>query len=56
MKTTIYTLSRIANVSPSTVSKALKNSPELSEEMRREIQKIAAEMNFRPRAVRSKIP
>ncbi len=54
-KPSIYTLSKLANVAPSTVSKALNNSPEVSSEMRRNIQALATRMNFRPRTVRQHV-
>ena len=55
-RTTIYSIGKLAGVSPSTVSKALSNSGKLSEEMRLRIQRIAADMDFKPRLVRRKSP
>ena len=45
-KTTSLDIAAIAGVSQSTVSRALRNSPEVSEETRRHIQRIAEEMHY----------
>ncbi len=48
MKVTIKDVAKAAGVSPSTVSRALRDNPRISEEMRRQIKKIAKEMDFHP--------
>lgn len=50
MAVTIYDLAAAANVSISTVSKALSDSYYVSEETRRRVQELAAEMDYRPNA------
>ena len=45
-KTTSLDIAARAGVSQSTVSRALRNSPQVSEETRREIQRIAREMGY----------
>lgn len=50
MKYTIKQISEIANVAQSTVSKALNGQKGVSEEKRREILKLAGEVNYRPNA------
>lgn len=55
-KTTIYTLSEEAGVSPSTVSRALSNAPGISAEVRERIQHLARKNSFRPRVVTSRAP
>lgn len=45
---TLKDLAATLGVSVSTVSKALKNSPEISEETIRRVKKIAKELNYRP--------
>jgi len=47
-KTTIYDIARIASVSPSTVSRSLKNDSRIGQQTRRKIQSIAEELGFRP--------
>ena len=51
----IYSLGKIAGVSPATISKALNNSAEISAETRRNIQRLAREYNFSPRVLRQHI-
>ncbi len=51
-KVSIYSLSKSVGVSPSSVSKALNNSADISLEMRKKIQTLAKQMNFKPRVVR----
>lgn len=46
---TIYTLAEELGVSPSTVSRALNNSPKISEKRRREIKELAREKGFKLR-------
>jgi len=48
MKVTIKDVAKAAGVSPSTVSRALHDNPRISEEMRKQIKKIAQEMDFHP--------
>lgn len=48
MKVTIKDIARIANVSHTTVSRALNNSPLINVKTREEIQKIAEELNYVP--------
>lgn len=48
MKVTIKDVAKAAGVSPSTVSRALHDNPRISEEMRKQIKKIALEMDFHP--------
>jgi len=45
----IYTIAEKLGVSPSTVSRALNNSPKISEKRRREIKKLARETGFKLR-------
>lgn len=47
----IKELARLANVSKSTVSKALNNRPDIGEETKQKILKIAREHNFTPNAI-----
>ncbi len=47
---TIKEIAKLANVAPSTVSKALNNRPDVSEETRKKISEIAREHNFTPNA------
>ncbi|MDE2517108.1 MAG: LacI family DNA-binding transcriptional regulator [Rhodospirillales bacterium] len=49
-RATIVTLSRAANVAPSTVSRALKGDTRISPEMRARIALLAKEMNYTPHA------
>ena len=48
MKATIKDVAREAGVSPSTVSRALRNNPRISQAMRDRIRDIAARMDFHP--------
>lgn len=48
MKATIKDIARKAEVSPSTVSRALHNNTRISEEVRQRVQRIAREMDFHP--------
>ncbi len=48
MKTTIKDVAQIAQVSPSTVSRALQNNPRISQEVRDRVQTVAKELDFRP--------
>ena len=47
---TIKDIARALGVSPSTVSRALKDNPDISQEMRRQIQDYAREHNYKPNA------
>ncbi|RAQ95850.1 LacI family DNA-binding transcriptional regulator [Thermogemmatispora tikiterensis] len=47
----IYDIARRANVSPSTVSRALENHPRIGAETRKRIQELAREMDYVPNAV-----
>ncbi|AEG15214.1 LacI family transcriptional regulator [Desulfofundulus sp. TPOSR] len=51
MTVTIKDIARKAGVSYATVSRALNNRPEVSEKTRREIQRLAAEMGYKPNAI-----
>jgi len=44
----IIDLARIAQVSPSTVSRALQDNPRISPERRAEIQALAERLGYRP--------
>lgn len=44
----IYDIAKAAGVSAATVSRALRNSPRVSEESRRRIQEVAAQLGYRP--------
>lgn len=48
MKATIKDVAKVAGVSPSTVSRALQNSPRISLAVREKIRQIADDMGFRP--------
>ncbi len=49
MKTwTIKDLAQLLNVSPSTISRALNNHPDISIEMRNRVQQLAEELQFKP--------
>ncbi|MED1739395.1 LacI family DNA-binding transcriptional regulator [Bacillus swezeyi] len=48
MSVTIKDIARLANVSHTTVSRALNNSPLIKEKTKRKILDIAAEMNYKP--------
>ena len=47
-KSTIKDVARIAEVSPSTVSRALHDNPRISEEVRRRVRMVADELDFHP--------
>jgi LacI family transcriptional regulator len=51
LKVTIKDLARIANVSPSTVSRALAGSPRISEATRRQIHDLAKNFNYSPNSL-----
>lgn len=48
MKVTIKDVAKAAGVSPSTVSRALRNNERISEKVRSHIQQVAREMDFHP--------
>ena len=48
---TLKDIARMLNVSPSTVSRALKDNPEIGKETREAIRKLAKELNYQPNAV-----
>ena len=48
MKTTIKDIAKILNISHTTVSRALGDSPLIKDETKRKIQKIARELNYSP--------
>lgn len=58
MKNTQITIKDIAkalNISPSTVSRALKNHPDISEETKKEVQKYAQKFNYKPNILASNL-
>ncbi|MEN8116600.1 MAG: LacI family DNA-binding transcriptional regulator [Bacteroidota bacterium] len=48
---TIKDLARELKISPSTVSRALKNHPDISEETKRAVNELAQKLNYQPNAV-----
>ena len=48
MKATIKDVARLAQVSPSTVSRALRDNPRISEDVRQRVKQIAKELDFHP--------
>lgn len=48
---TIKDIARVVGVSPTAVSRALNNYPDVGEETRRRILKVAEEMNYHPNAI-----
>lgn len=53
---TIYKLGQELGISPSTVSKALNHSPEISAELRVRVQNLARTSRFKPRHVSNRVP
>ncbi|SHF44723.1 transcriptional regulator, LacI family [Mariniphaga anaerophila] len=49
--TTIKDIARELKVSPSTVSRALKNHPDISEDTKRAVNELAEKLNYQPNAV-----
>lgn len=49
--TSISDIAKVLGVSPSTVSRALKNHPDISESTRQRVQELAARVNYRPNAL-----
>ena len=50
-KATIKDVARMAQVSPSTVSRALRDHPRISEEVRQRVRRIADELDFHPNLI-----
>lgn len=48
---TIKDIAKTLNISPSTVSRALKDHPDISEETKRQVQALASSVNYRPNAI-----
>lgn len=48
---TIKDIARELNISASTVSRALKNHPDISEETKRAVNELAQKLNYQPNAV-----
>jgi len=48
---TIKDIAKALNISPSTVSRALKNHPDISEETKQQVQALASSVNYRPNAI-----
>ena len=46
MRVTVRDVARVAQVTPQTVSRAIRNAPEVSEETRKKVLKVAAELNY----------
>jgi LacI family transcriptional regulator len=46
--TTIKDIARVANLSPSTISRALNNHPRISQETKKKIQKLSKKMGYTP--------
>jgi len=47
-KATIKDIARLAEVSPSTVSRALRDNPRISEEVRARVRDVAKSLDFHP--------
>jgi LacI family transcriptional regulator len=47
-KTTIYEIAQALNMSPSTVSRALRNDPRISAATKRAVSKLAQDLNYQP--------
>ena len=48
---TLKDLAKKLNVSPSTVSRALRDNPEIGEAMKESVRKLAKELNYQPNSV-----
>ena len=48
---TIKDIAKALKISPSTVSRALKNHPDISEDTKRAVNELAEKMNYQPNAV-----
>lgn len=55
MKATIKDVARAAQVSPSTVSRALHNNPRISEKVRERVHRVAKELDFHPNQMASSL-
>ena len=51
MKVTIRDIAKAANVSPSTVSRVLSNSPKISEATKKKVYKAMKELNYEPNII-----
>ena len=51
MRVTINDIAKAANVSPSTVSRAIANNPRISKPTREKIYRIMKEMNYHPNVI-----
>ena len=51
MRVTINDIAKAANVSPSTVSRAIADSPRISKATKKKIFKIMEEMNYYPNVI-----
>ena len=51
IRITIKDIAKALNISPSTVSRALKNHPDISEETKQQVQALASSVNYRPNAI-----
>ncbi|NFA60315.1 LacI family transcriptional regulator [Clostridium sporogenes] len=51
MKVTIKDVAKKANVSPSTVSRVLSNSPRISDETKEKVYKVIEELKYKPNAI-----
>ncbi|MBK5279937.1 MAG: LacI family DNA-binding transcriptional regulator [Bacteroidia bacterium] len=47
-RVTIHDIAKMLNITASTVSRALKNHPRISEETKKEVQKVALKLNYQP--------
>ena len=47
-KATIKDIARLAEVSPSTVSRALRDNPRISQAVRQRVRQVAADLDFHP--------
>lgn len=52
---TIHDLAKILNLNASTVSRALNDHPKISIETKKQVQKLASEMNYQPNALASSL-
>ena len=50
---TIKDIARILGISPSTVSRALKDHPDISVETKRAVNDLAAQLKYQPNAIRN---
>ena len=54
-KTTIKDIAKLLGISPSTVSRALKNHPDISDETKKKVAKAAKKLNYRPNILAQKL-